>query len=140
MNTLESRIWTQKPEYRIGEPVIVHYELRNAGPEPVAVWHSGFWPNHLVQVFTEDGKEVALTQAGIETRRAFENRGERCKNVPFELKPGKIDGGFEPVDVTRYFDLRKPGRYRIIFVYDEQVNSPRTGRVTSNPVTVTITD
>ena len=77
------------------------------------MWHSGFWPNHLILVKDADGKEPPLTAFGRQCRKAFSPGGERGKNFPVKVAAGGEDAAYEKYDLTRHFDLSAPGRYTV---------------------------
>jgi hypothetical protein len=109
----------EKASYRRGEPIPVGFELRNRTAGPVTVWHSGFWPNHLVVVRDRDGVEPPLTPAGRERRAAFRPDGEREKNFPVVLRPGgsaREDGAADLADLYRL----GPGAYTLVVSYDDR--------------------
>lgn len=113
-----SRIWTERPPARPGDPVVVHYEIQNVGAKKATVWHSGFWPNHRIDATTLEGEAVEPTPAGASLRAAFDPQGPREKHAGRNLEPGEIDSAWEPVDVGGLFVL-PAGGFRIQIVYQQ---------------------
>src|SRR5205085_1601682 len=79
---LRAKITLKKPRFLVGEPIQVHYVVRNVASVAQTIWHSGFWPNHLVLVKEANGKEAPLTGVGQAVRHAFAPDGVRDKNFP----------------------------------------------------------
>jgi|GEM_PF-3534449 len=129
---LRSKITLAKTKFKVGEPILVTYEIKNFSGEPKTVWHSGFWPNHEIVVMNSEGKEPELTAGGKQVRNAFSPQGQREKNVPYSLKPGAEDKAWEKYDVLGLYDLSKPGKYAVQYIYEENV------RVVSNMVSFEI--
>lgn len=129
---LRSKISLAKTKFKVGEPILVTYQFKNFSDEIRTVWHSGFWPNHEIVVMNSEGKEPELTAAGKQMRNAFSPRGQREKNVPYALKPGAEDTAWVKYDVLGLYDLSKPGKYAVQYIYEENV------RVVSNIVSFEI--
>jgi hypothetical protein len=117
-NGLTSRIWAAQHQFKVGVPITVWHAKKNVGKEPMVVWNSGFWPNTRVFVFDHRGNDVTPTEAGRQGIRAFSPGGERKKNVPWVVEPGKEEA-HQPVELTRYFQLDRPGLYSVQFLYEE---------------------
>jgi hypothetical protein len=114
------------------DPIELHYQVRNVGTGPRIVWHSGFWPNHLVLVQDASGRQSPMTALGTAGRNMFSPGGPRFKNVKVTLLAGNID------DTEGRFDLHKlfvllPGTYSVQVVYEERAEGWR-GRLPSNVV------
>jgi hypothetical protein len=128
---LRARVSLAKQKYQVGEPIKVHYQVKNVSKEEQTLWHSGFWLNHLILVKDADGKEPPLTAFGQQCRRAFSPGGERSKNVPVKVAAGGEDAAYEPYDLTKLHDLSRPGRYTVQYVYEEKQGGWE-GRLPSN--------
>ena len=116
---LRSRIWLERPGGP-GDPLLVHYELENVSDEDRTAWHSGFWPNHRIDVTGPDGDLAPLTPHGRHVRDAYDPEGPRRKHFGRTLKPGEVDdtlGG--PYDLRGLYDLSAPGTYRVRYRYRE---------------------
>src|SRR5208282_3666480 len=90
------------------------------------------WGNHLMLVRDAEGKEPPLTTEGQFRRGIF--GGPRKRNAPYKVAAGAEDRAY---DLTKYYDLTKPGRYTVQYVYEEKDAGvpPRegwTGRLPSN--------
>jgi WD40 repeat protein len=131
---LRARVALAKQAYTAGEPIRVTYTVKNVSPVKQVLWHSGFWPNHLILVRKADGQEAPLTFAGGQGRQAFSPGGERSKNVEVELTPGGEDATEGGYDLTTLFDLSAPGRYTVQYVYEEKQGGWE-GRLVSNVAT-----
>ncbi|MDG3003876.1 hypothetical protein [Paludisphaera mucosa] len=116
---LRSRIRLETTPARPDDPIIVRYEIQNVDRRGRTVWHSGFWPNHRIDVTRPDGEPAPSTPAGLSLRRAFDPEGPREKNAGRNLEPGEVDAAWEPVDVRGLYALLAPGAYRIRVVYQE---------------------
>jgi hypothetical protein len=101
-----------------GEALIVEYRVKNTSSQPQTVWHCGFWPNHKLIVTDGQSKEVPLTKKGRAARAAFAPEGPRRKNVSVILSPQQVDTGYDPVDLSHYFNLQK-GTIHIRCLYQE---------------------
>src|SRR5262249_27275940 len=49
-NGLISRIYIDKKDFKVNEPIIIHYEKKNISKKIIKLWNSGFWRNHLIIV------------------------------------------------------------------------------------------
>jgi RNA polymerase sigma factor (sigma-70 family) len=128
---LRAKVTLAKQKFAIGEAIEVKYLVKNVSKNEQTVWHSGFWPNHLIFVKDADGKEPPLTAYGKERRQAFSPGGERSKNVPWKIPSGGEDAAYEPYDLTKLYDLGKSGRYTVQYVYEEKQGGWE-GRLPSN--------
>jgi uncharacterized protein (TIGR03067 family) len=131
---LRARVSLAEQKFPVGEPIEVKYVVKNVSKEEQTLWHSGFWPNHLVIVRNADGKEPALTEFGQQRRKAFSPGGERFKNVPVKVPAGGEDTASEQYDLTKLYDLATPGRYTVQYVYEEKQGGWE-GRLPSNEAT-----
>ena len=115
---LRSRVWTDKATFGTSGPIVVHYEINNVSDKVQVVWHSGFWPNHLVRITDANGVEVPLTPAGAKLRKMFQPDGDREKNVPWRIEPGKSDSAWIALDLRDYFQMSQPGSNGVLFKVD----------------------
>ena len=92
----------------LGQPIDFRTIVHNPTPDPLTVWTSGYWPNHLVILLAEDGSEPPPTLNGKRCKQAFFFPG-RDKDSPTRIPAGKshIDGELR---LTNNF-LLKPGTY-----------------------------
>ncbi|MFN4259354.1 MAG: hypothetical protein ACK4RK_08640 [Gemmataceae bacterium] len=116
---LVAGIWIDQTQFQVGQPIIVHYQIKNVGQQKRTVWHSGFWPNHQIVVQDAAGQEVARTPFGQQGRAAFAPEGPREKNVPVELAPGQVDRALSSYNLRQLFVLDKPGKYTVQYLYQE---------------------
>jgi RNA polymerase sigma factor (sigma-70 family) len=128
---LRAKVSLAEEQFEAGEAVPVKYVVKNVSKEEQTLWHSGFWPNHLIAVKDADGKEAPLTDFGRQCRKAFAPGGDRWKNVSVKVPPGGQDAAYEPYDLTKLFDLSRPGRYTVQYVYEEKQGG-WGGRLPSN--------
>jgi RNA polymerase sigma factor (sigma-70 family) len=128
---LRARVSLAKQKFVAGEAIPVSYVVKNVSKEKQIVWHGGFWPNHRIVVSDADGKEPALTPLGRQRLQAFAPGGPREKNAPIEVPAGGEDAADEKYDLTQHYDLVKPGRYRVQFIYEEKQGGWE-GRLPSN--------
>lgn len=119
-----SRIWLDEAPKAADSPVVIHYEIQNVSKEDQTVWHSGFWPNHRIDVKGPDGKLAAMSAGGELVRKAFDPEGRREKNVPFNLTPGKSDDSWEAYDVRGIFPMADAGASTIQYVYQQGSMKP----------------
>jgi RNA polymerase sigma factor (sigma-70 family) len=111
--------------------IVVSYVVKNVSKEEQTLWHCGFWPNHQIIVKDAGGKEPPLTAFGQQCRKAFAPGGERGKNVAVKVPAGGEDAAYEQYDLTKLYDLSKPGRYTVQYVYEEKQGGWE-GRLPSN--------
>ena len=122
--------------FAAGEKVPFAFKITNNSPRTVVLWSSGFWPNHLVEVWGAAGRAVPLSPEGKLRKRSFAPGGARRKNVPIELKLGESwprpKGGEDPakqgegggLGLDVLFEL-KPGTFTVRMTYhDEQPPTP----------------
>jgi len=131
---LRAKVTLARAKFAVGEAIEVTYVVKNVSKEEQTVWHSGFWPNHLILVKAADGKEPALTAFGKECRAAFSPGGVRKKNAPVDVPPGGEDAAYERYDLTRLYHLSKSGRYTVQYIYEEKQGGWE-GRLPSNEAT-----
>jgi RNA polymerase sigma factor (sigma-70 family) len=128
---LRAKVTLAKNTFDVGEAVLVKYVVKNVSREEQTLWHSGFWPNHQVVVRDAAGKEPPLTEFGGRCRKAFSPGGERWKNVAVKVALGAEDAAYEQYDLTKLYDLSRPGRYTVEYVYEEKQGGWE-GRLPSN--------
>jgi RNA polymerase sigma factor (sigma-70 family) len=115
---LRARVTLAKDKYVAGESIETKYAVKNVSQVRQVLWHSGFWPNHLIRVRDAKGKRPPLTLEGRRALRAFAPVGEWRQKVPWPLEPGAADATEGSYDLTTLFDLSKPGRYTVQYVYE----------------------
>jgi HEAT repeat protein len=104
----------QRREYFLGENILVHYRLANAGKEPVRYEKGGFYP----ELRRNDGYRVTAVLLDEKGRPT----AERAPAIPeppnhggpvthWELPPGGIYE--QTLYLPRYLRFEKPGRYRV---------------------------
>jgi hypothetical protein len=128
---LRTNVSLAKAKFALGEAIQVKYVVKNVSKEEQTVWHSGFWPNHLIVVKDVDGKEPALTEFGKQLRKAFSPGGKRGKNAPVKVPAGGEDTAYENYDVTWHYNISKSGRYTVQYIYEERQGGWE-GRLPSN--------
>jgi RNA polymerase sigma factor (sigma-70 family) len=128
---LRAKVTLPKKTFAVGAAIQATYTVKNVSKVEQTVWHSGFWLNHLVLVRDADGKEPPLTPLGEQGRKAFSPGGERWKNVAVKVPPGGADAAYELYDLAKLYDLSKPGRYTVQYIYEEKLGGWE-GRLPSN--------
>jgi hypothetical protein len=118
-NGLRSRIWSDKPRFDTTEPIVVHYAVQNVSAKPATVWHSGFWPNHRIDVIGPNGQPAKFADGGEARWKAFTPGGTREKNAPFTLQPGAIDDAYVAYNLRDIFAISAPGEYHVQYIYQE---------------------
>lgn len=132
---LRSRIWTDKQRFNTEEPILVHYAVQNASKAPNTVWHSGFWPNHRIDVLDPNGNPAKFKSGSDPRWTAFSPGGMREKNAPFTLQPGAVDDAYEAYNLRDIFGMRSPGTYVVDYLYQETKD---TGPVKSNSLQIIV--
>jgi RNA polymerase sigma-70 factor (ECF subfamily) len=129
---LRAKVSLARDKFEVGELILAAYVVKNVSNVEQTLWHSGFWPNHLIIIKDADGKEPPLTEHGKECRRVFSPGGERLrKNVAVKVPAGGEDAAYEKCDLTKLYDLSRPGRYTVQYVYEEKQGGWE-GRLPSN--------
>jgi RNA polymerase sigma factor (sigma-70 family) len=128
---LRASVTLPRPKFRVGEPIVPEYVVKNVSRTNQVVWNCGFWGNHEVIVRDSTGREPPWTDLGRQFRASF-LRGPRTKEVPRALEPGGVDGSQGGYDLTRFVDLSRPGRYTVQYFYEETGNKTWHGRLPSN--------
>src|SRR5262249_20856452 len=133
---LRAKVTLAKEKFEVGEATPVKYVVKNVSHDEQVIWHRGFWPNHVLVVKDADGKEPPLTEFGSQCRKAFSpNRTHGGKRVPVKVPPGGEDRAYEEYDLTTHFDVSRPGRYTVQYLYDDrQPEGGWAGRLPSNVV------
>jgi hypothetical protein len=137
---LRAKVSVPQGRFAVGEAMPVKYVVKNVSQEEQTLWHRGFWPNHVIVVKDAEGKERSLTEFGSQCRKAFapnrrhdKDTPEGGKSVPVKVPPGGEDSAYEQYDLTKLFDLSRPGRYTVQYLYDErQREGGWEGRLPSN--------
>ena len=132
-----SVIWTNKESYGHGEPIPVHYRVKNVSDGAELLWHLGFWQNHLVIVKDESGKEVSFTRGGQAKRNLFAPGKSPGSIQPTPLEPGTTFDAPEQ-NLSNLVVLSAPGSYSVQFVFEEKQDLGWKGRLESNVVTIKI--
>ncbi len=128
---LRARVTLPRDTFAVGEAVPVTYVVKNVSGHEQTLWHCGFWPNHQVLVRDAAGKEPPLSELGRQRRQSFAPGGERDKNVPVAVPPGGEDAAYEKYNLAALYDLSRPGRYTVQYVYEEK-HGGWEGRLPSN--------
>jgi RNA polymerase sigma factor (sigma-70 family) len=128
---LRAKVTLAKKRFKVGEAIPVKYTVKNVSKVEQIVWHSGFWFNHLILVRDAKGKEPPLTVLGQQCRKSFSPGGPRKKNAPVKIPPDREDTAYEQYDLAKLYDLSKPGRYTVQYVYEEKQGGWE-GRLPSN--------
>jgi hypothetical protein len=113
---LRSRIWIGQMRIGTKAAILVHYEIQNASDGEKVVWHSGFWPNHRIQVTAPNGHPAAMTRLGEQTRKIADS-GIVEKNYPVSLRPGTTDTDWPVLNLRDYFRMDAPGEYTVQYLY-----------------------
>ena len=124
---LRSRIWTEKEKFGPKDAVPIHYCIQNVSTSDQTIWHSGFWPNHKIELIGPDGASID-PKSFDPNRAASAPGGGSEKNVPFTLKPDEIDSAYIAYNLRDLFVLRQNGTYRLRYIY----RISKTELVTSN--------
>ena len=138
VNGLKARVLLAREKIAVGSPVQVKYCVKNVSKGEQLLWHSGFWPNHQIIVHDADGKEPPLNAMGAAGRKAFSPGGDRLEIIAVKLAPGAEDDAEGAFDLTWVYDLSKPGRYTVQYIYEEKQGGWQ-GRMTSNEAAFEIT-
>jgi RNA polymerase sigma factor (sigma-70 family) len=128
---LRAKITLPKKKFTVGAEIPVTYTVKNVSKVEQTLWHSGFWPNHLILVRDAGGKEPPLTALGQQDRKAFAPGGDRWKNVAVKVPAGGEDAAYEKYDLAKLYDLSAPGRYTVQYIYEEKQGGWE-GRLPSN--------
>jgi hypothetical protein len=129
---LKAKVTLARKKIAVGKAIQVSYAVKNVSKVEQILWHSGFWPNHQILVRDAAGKEPPLTRLGRQCRDAFAPDGGRDKNVPWKVAAGKEDATEGAYDLAKLYDLTKPGRYTVQYVYEEKQAGGWQGRLPSN--------
>jgi hypothetical protein len=132
---LRSRIWADKQQFAHNEPVAIHYAIQNVSDKPITIWHSGFWPNHRIDLTGPDGRPGKLIAGDEAGWKSFSPGGTREKNAPFVLAPGATDDAYEAYDLRPIYDMRASGTYAVQYVYQDAKEDPP---VISNSLSITV--
>jgi len=127
-----ARLSFAREQFAAGEAITPTYEVMNVSKDGVTIWHSGFWPNHRIIVRDGTGREAPLTKEGQQRRKAFSPGGGRDKNVAVTLAAGGRDTTQGSYDLTKLYDLSRPDRYTVEYVYEDRQPGGWQGRLPSN--------
>jgi len=119
-------------KFEAGKAIRVDVEFENICLEPLVIWSSGFWLNHMLVVTDVKGKEATLTKLGKECRSRFSPGGARDSNVRILVGPGDVRLVGKGIDLTKYYKLDS-GKYRVQAVYEERM-AGLSLRIVSNRV------
>ena len=119
-----------------GESIAITFTIENKSEQPITIWQSGFWPNHLLIVKDQFDQEPTLTERGRLCRDAFKPDGPRKKNIPVLVQPGTSDVERFRLDLTTLYQLA-PGQYTLRITYEDRVG-PTPLAVSSDPVSFVI--
>ncbi len=135
---LRAKVALERQTFTVGQPIMTRYIVRNVSKDELIVWHSGFWPNHRIIVTDAEGADVKPTERGKEARKAFSPGGAHDKNFPMKLPPGQEDDSEGAFDLTRYYELNRPGHYAVQILYEEKQGGWQ-GRLESNRAAFEVT-
>jgi hypothetical protein len=126
-----------KKSYKVGEPIRFTLSIGNLTVDPVAVWMSGFWANHKVELIDEDDNAVPQTELGKSAARTFDPAGSRRdKNTRIVIAPSQSFQEPIDIDLTKFFKIT-PGKYRLRVIYEDGQGGA-TIRTTSNVVSFAV--
>ena len=131
VNGLRAKVSLARKQFGVHEPIVPQYVVENVSQVEQTLWHSGFWPNHQILLRDAGGNEPPLTAEGQARRHAFSPGGPRDKNAPWKLKASQQDDTEGQYDLATLYDLSKPGRYAVQYVYEEKQGGWE-GRLASN--------
>src|SRR5262249_38076048 len=125
VNGLRAKVSLAKDRFAVGEAIKVAYVVKNVSKQGLIV--HGFWPNHLILVRDADGTEPPLTALGQQHRQS----PVFAQSIPFTVPAGSEDA-YDPYDLTKLYDLTRPGRYTVQYIYEEKQGVGWEGRLPSN--------
>ncbi len=56
--SITASVVQDKTEYKLSEPIEFSFNISNNSDKPMTLWQSGFWPNHIIEVY--NSKEMNL--------------------------------------------------------------------------------
>ncbi len=127
-----------RDRFRAKEPILIKLIFINQTKNSITIWKSGFWPNHLVEVFDEFGREAKLSDEGFTRRQAYDpktNRG-RDKNAESVLTPNESMDDLIITDIKSLY-LLNLGNYTLRVTYCD-FQGPTPIKITSNIVSFKI--
>jgi beta-lactamase regulating signal transducer with metallopeptidase domain len=94
----------KREEFVVGEPMYFRLQLINQGDSILSYDCQQVSVNNSMTIKGPDGKEVKYTAQYVQTQ-----------GVPVLFKPGETKTLFDQFDITKQYDIRQPGQYRVQF-------------------------
>ena len=109
--------------------------FQNVSKHKLRIWNSGFWPNTMLQCYTDEGTSAEPTSEGRRWLNIFKPGGERSFNILVKLNPGQIYES-RTLELERVYELIPSEEYQVRVIYEEHFEMGWSGAVTSNVVRV----
>lgn len=92
---------------KLGDPIKLHFRLKNVSSEAVNVVWGGFNENYWLMVIDASGRELPLTKEGERLRQPSK---VEIHSISGALGPGTDDGD-HAIGVAKHYQLDRPGSY-----------------------------
>jgi hypothetical protein len=144
-------IQAEQDSFRIGDRIEIKIILKNTSQLPVTIYTpsgkaNGGEAEQYVGIYVSDSLDHRLTRVDGSNVSRSDGRTARVPRAYPSRKPVVIEPGQQLEDfaeLSRLFNLNKPGQYAVVVVQDIQVDrsdpSPVLATATSNTIHFTVT-
>lgn len=121
--------------FATGTPVRVSIEARNVSKEAVTLPRCGLWPRCLrIKVFGPGGEELQLRGASAALLDSQESQKGAVTHGSWTIQPSGVFGQLNCLDITKFYNLTKPGIYEINIAYVETEGANWRGEAVAKPL------
>ncbi len=97
----------ERARVRVGDPIMLHFRLKNVSSGAINLMASDFNDDYWLMVTDASGTELPRTKEGDRMRQPSRAGGDRVGS----LEPGAEYGDYAAIDVTKHYQLDRPGNY-----------------------------
>lgn len=124
-------------KYKVGEKIGIAVEMKNFGTETVRFAITSDFIDYRLSLYDENGAPVSMTPKASNAEKQTVH--EFTMRKAEDIAPGKEFKAGRPLILNEWFDIKKPGVYRLVVMRQVGVpDTPPVGYAMSNLVKIVI--